>query len=520
MTSVEDRPAKSGGVLGAIERFGNRLPDPVFIFIWLIAFLVALSVVAAAQGWRAVNPATHEELVAKSLLTEENLRLLFTEMPKTLTSFPPLGLVLTVMLGAIVAERSGLFSALLRAGLRNAPKSLLTPSVLVIGTLAHHASDAAYVVYIPLAAIIYASAGRHPLAGIATAFAAVSGGFAGNFIPGQTDVLLLGISEPAARLLDPTWTMNPLANWYFCLTIVFIFTPIAWAITDLIIEPRLGPWRAQEAADAPAMGGNEALTDGEKRGMRRAGVAALIIVALFAALAAWPGFTPLYDEGAEGAQRLTPFYRGLIAGFFLLFLSMGWAFGSAAGTVKSHRDIVAMMIDGMKTMGPYLVIAFFAAHFVAMFNWSNLGPIIAIRGAAGLQSIALPAPLILICVLLMSSGLDLFIGSASAKWSMLAPVVVPMLMLLGISPDMTTAAYRMGDSVTNIVTPLMSYFPLVLAFCQRWKSDFGLGSLLATMIPYGAAFMTAGLLMVGCWVGFDLPVGPGAAVHYALPAAK
>ncbi len=511
-------PPRQRGVLDLIERFGNALPDPVFIFIGLILLLMGVSAFAAADGWTAVNPVTGKTLTAESLLSEVNLGRLLTEMPKTLTSFPPLGLILTVMLGAAIAERSGLFSALLRVSLRHAPRALLTPLVVIVGMLSHHASDTGYVVFIPLAGLIYAAAGRHPLVGVAAAFAAVSGGFAGNITPGQSDVLMLGITEPAARLIDPSWTMNPLGNWWFILGIVVVFTPIAWFITDRVIEPRLGAWTRPAGADIAADLDRAEVSAAERRGLALAGLAALCVAGVFAALALWPGFTPLIDESAEKAQAYTPFYRALIAGFMLMFLSAGWAFGAATGAITSHRDIVRMMGEGIKTLSPYLVLAFFAAHFVAMFNWSNIGPILAIHGAERLREVALPAPALLVGVVALSSWFDLFIGSASAKWSVLAPVVVPMLMLLGVSPEMTTAAYRMGDSVTNIITPLMSYFPLILAFCQRWDPRFGLGSLMATMLPYAAAFFIAGAVMTAAWVYFGIPVGPGAPVFYELPA--
>lgn len=511
----DDRP----GWLDRVERWGNALPDPVFIFLGFILLVIALSVVAASVGWSAVNPVSGKVFEVESLLTEANLRRLLVGMPTTLTSFPPLGLVLVVMLGAAVAERSGLFTALLSGSIGKVPRWALTPSVFIIGLLSHHASDAAYVVFIPLAALIYAEAGRHPMAGIATAFAAISGGFAGNVMPGQVDVLLLGITEAAARLIDPNFIMNPLGNWWFSIGICLTFAPVAWFITDRIVEPRLGPWRP-DAETAALVVPRDGLTPAQRRGLAHAGLAALAVIGLFAAFTFWPGFTPLLDRAAEGPQRTTPFYRALIGGFMLLFLACGWAYGRAVGTVKSHRDIVSMMGHGMRTMAPYLVIVFFAAHFVALFTWSNLGPVIAVKGAEALRTLDIPRPLLLVSLLLMSSGFDLFIGSASAKWSAMAPVVVPMLMLLGISPEMTTAAYRMGDSVTNILTPLMSNFPLVLVICQRWSKGAGVGSVLALMLPYGLAFLAAGCLMVTGWVALELPVGPGAAVAYHLPAVS
>jgi aminobenzoyl-glutamate transport protein len=518
------------GLLGAVERLGNRLPDPVMIFVWLIGALMLLSALGAALGWSASIAFSGREAplygeleggvltyTAASLLSELNLSRLFTEMPRTLTGFAPLGLVLVVMFGAAVAERSGLFSALIRSSLRGAPRLLLTPMVAVIGMVSHHASDAAYVVFIPLAGLLYATVGRHPLAGIAAAFAAVSGGHAGNLTPGQGDVLLFGFTQEAARIIDPGWTMNPLGNWWFILGIVALFTPIIWFVTDRLVEPRLGRWGGDADAGLEAELARAEITSLERRGLRLAGFAALAVVVSFAALSLWPGFTPLVDEARTGPAQLQPFYTALVAGFMLLFLAAGVAFGIGHGTVKSDKDVIAMMIEGVRSLGPYIVFAFFAAHFVAMFNWSRLGPIAAINGAGVLREIGLPTPALLVSVLGFSSVLDLFIGSASAKWSALAPVVVPMFMLLGISPEMTTAAYRMGDSFTNILTPLMSYFPLVLAFCCRWDRSMGVGSLLALMLPYGLAFMVSGVAMTAAWVFLDLPLGPGAAVHYVPP---
>ena len=518
------------GFLGFVEKVGNFLPDPIMIFVWLIGFLMVLSAIGSSLGWSASlaypgetapQYSTLKDGVltysAESLFSEANISRLLTDMPRTLTGFAPLGLVLLVMFGAGVAERVGLFSALIRGSLRNAPKVILTPLVCIIGMMSHHASDAAYVVFIPLAALLYAAVGRHPLVGLAAAFAAVSGGYAGNITPGQIDVLLFGFTQEAARIIDPTWTMNPLGNWWFILGIVVLFTPIIWFITDKVIEPRLGKWGGQADDQLKAELAKSEVTALERRGLTWAGIVALVVIGFFAAMCFWPGYTPLIDENAEGPAQLQPFYTALIGAFMLLFLGCGIAFGIAIGVVKSARDVIDRMIDGIRSMAPYIVFALFAAHFVAMFNWSRLGPIAAINGAEILQGISLPAPILLVSVLLFSSFLDLFIGSASAKWSALAPVVVPMFMLLGISPEMTQAAYRMGDSYTNIMTPLMSYFPLILVFARRWDTTFGVGSLLALMLPYALTFAVAGMAMTAAWVFFDIPLGPGAAVHYAPP---
>jgi len=515
------------GFLGFVERAGNRLPDPVFIFFWLIGLLVAFSVVASLTGYSALHPTERDEagapalITAASLLSPENIQRLWVDMPETFTHFHPLGYVLVVMLGAGVAERAGLFASAMRAGVRNAPKFLLTPAVAFVGMMGNLAADAAYVVLIPLAAVLYAAAGRHPVAGITAAFAGVSGGFSANLLPGQLDALLFGITQAAvdSSSLHPGWTANIAGNWYFIAAMLIVFLPVIWFVTDAIVEPRLKRFSPPDGEAMANLGdANAPLTAGEKKGLGAAGFWTLAIIALWAAFVFMPG-TPLIDEEAENPEaRLTPFYQSLVAGFFLLFLVTGWAYGAAAGTVKNHRDVVKMMSGAMGDLAYYLVLAFAAAHFVAMFNWSNLGLIFAVQGAGAIERSGLPLPALLVLIVAFTAFINLFIGSASAKWALLAPVVVPMLMLLGVSPEMSTAAYRVGDSVTNIITPLMVYFPLVLTFCQRWRTDFGLGSLTAVMLPYSFWLLLIGLGLTFAWVYVDLPLGPGAGVDYALPA--
>lgn len=522
---MQSRSARFSRALDAIERVGNRLPDPVLIFLWLILAVVVLSAVGAGAGWDAVNPVTRQSIRATSLLSSANLERLFVEMPRTLTGFAPLGYVLLVMLGAGVAERTGLAGAAMRAAVRNAPRAWLTPIVVFMSVMANQASDAAFVVMIPLAGALFAAAGRHPIVGIAASFAGVAGGFSANLLPGQLDALLLGITEPAAQLLVPGWKMNIAGNWYFIVGMAVVMVPLGWFITERIVAPRFGDWTP--TAEAPVATVGTELTVAERRGLRAASIAGLVVVVLFALLA-WPGIWSAVDGGAplfaevaaadgQYAQALQPLLQSLVAAFFLLFLVTGIAYGRAAGVNRSHRDEIRMVSEGMASMSYYIVMAFAAAHFVAMFNWSNLGAILAINGAEALGRAALPPPVLVGCIVVMAASINLAIGSASAKWAMLAPVLVPMLMLLGISPEMTTAAFRMGDSVTNPITPLMVYFPLVLAFCQRWIPQFGMGTLVAAMLPYSLAFLVSGLAMTMAWVFFDLPVGPGASVGFALP---
>jgi len=522
---MQSSPSRFNRALDSIERLGNRLPDPVLIFLWLILAVVVLSVVGVIAGWEAINPVSQQPIQATSLLSSANLERLFIEMPRTLTGFAPLGYVLLVMLGAGIAERTGLAGTAMRAAVRNAPTAWLTPIVIFISIMANQAADAAYVVMIPLAGALFAAAGRHPIVGIAASFAGVAGGFSANLLPGQLDAMLLGITEPAAQLLVPGWKMNIAGNWFYIVGMTCVMVPVGWFITERVVAPRFGGWTP--TAETPVTEVGTDLTAAERRGLRAAGIAGLVIVLLFVLLA-WPGAwfavegnAPLFNEAAavEGryAAALQPLLQSLVAAFFLLFLVAGIAYGRAAGVNSSHRDEIRMISEGMASMAYYVVMAFVAAHFVAMFNWSNLGVIMAINGAEALGRVALPAPALVGCIVVMAAGINLFIGSAGAKWGMLAPVLVPMLMMLGISPEMTTAAYRMGDSVTNPITPLMVYFPLVLAFCQRWIPQFGMGTLVATMLPYSLSFLASGLVLTLAWVFFDVPVGPGAAVRFVLP---
>ena len=495
--------------LDAVERVGDRLPDPVFIFAWLILALVIASVVCAALGVSAIHPGDGEVLMAKSLLDADNLRTLLTEMPKTLTGFAPLGYVLLVMLGAGVAERVGLLSAVIRNLVRRTPRTLLTPTIILVGLFANHAADSGFIILLPLAAVAFASAGRHPIAGIVCAMASCVAAFAGNPTPSQFDALILGFTEPAVHMLDPDWRVNLVGNWWFTAVGAVLFIPVGWWVTDKVVEPRLGPWTAPEGHIA----GDEELSPDQRKGLRWAGLAAVGVVLVWVAMTLVPN-PPLRDTTTGDLTQWTPLFRSLVAGFFVLFLATGCAFGLATGAIRSDRDVVRLAADSMATMAPYIVLAFAAAHFIAMFTWSNLGVIIAINGAEGLKATGMPLVVLLLGVVLMTAVLDLFIGSASAKWAAIAPVLVPMFMLLGVSPEMTTAAYRMGDSTVNMTSPLMPYFALALGFAQRWKPDIGVGGLMSSLLPYSFAFIAVAVTVVGVFAAFELPTGPGAPFHY------
>jgi aminobenzoyl-glutamate transport protein len=310
--------------------------------------------------------------------------------------------------------------------------------------------------------------------------------------------------------------MNPLGNWWFMIAIAVAFIGLGWLIAARLVGPRLEAWDGEQGRGGAA---SADLLEGERKGLRAAGWTALLVVAGTAALLLVPGWTPLYDSSSAPTERIMPFYRSIVPMLLVLLLACGWAYGKAAKTIHSHRDVIRFMAKGLEGMAPYLVIVFFAAHFVAMFGWSNLAPITAINGAAFLRSLDAPPALLLPLLTTASAWLDFLIASGSAKWTAVAPVAVPMLMLLDVSPEMTTAAYRVGDTVTNLISPLSPYFVLVLIYCQRWNPQMRLGTLLSAMLPFAIAFYVAGIILTASWVGFDLPLGPGATVGYRLPGS-
>jgi aminobenzoyl-glutamate transport protein len=497
--------------LDAVERIGNRLPDPITLFVILIGLVMIASWLATVAAVSAVHPGTGEAITPVNLFAAEQVQRILTQMPQTFAAFPPLGLVLVVMLGIGVAERSGLIETALKAFVASVPAALITASVVLAGMLSSIAVDAGYVVLIPLGAVIFHSVGRHPLAGLAAAFAGVSGGFSANLILTSLDPLLAGFTTPAAQILNPEYVVFPTANWYLMAALVPVFTIAGTLVTERLLEPRLGAYRGEVR---PAEG-DERLTPEQKRGLWVAAAVVLLVLAAVAALAV-PAGAPLRDpEGQLLVQQLGPLLTSIVAVMFFLFLLPGLAYGIVTGTIRSDRDVARMTSETMGTMGAYIVLAFVAAHLVAFFSWSNLGVITAITGAGFLQSIGFTGVPLIVSFVVVSALLNLFIGSASAKWAIMAPIFVPMLMLLGYSPELTQAAYRIGDSFTNILTPLLPYFPLVIVFAQKYDKEVGIGTILSAMLPYSIAFGFVGILMLIVWMLLGIPLGPGAPLHYA-----
>lgn len=493
-----------GGFLGTVERVGNKLPDPAVLFIALLFFVWVLSWLLSYMTFEVIDPRSGEALVINNLLSGSAITEFLSVMVTNFSHFHPVGVVLVAMLGIGVAEHTGFINSALRSLLNVTSDRLLTPMIIVVGIVSHTAADAGYVLVIPLGGVIFYAAGRHPLAGIAAAFAGVSGGFSASFVPSSIDPLLQGLTQAGAQILDPSVVVNPLNNYFFTTASSLLIIGLGWYITDKIIEPRLQATVVDgDAADLPEM---HDLEPHERKGLRWALISMVLgIIVLIAT--AYPAGSAWRDASGEISSYSAPIMRSIVSLIFLLFLMPGVVYGIVAGTMKSSKDMIEGMTRSMHSMSYYLVIMFFIAQFVYAFGQSNLGVLLALQGAAFLKAMAMPAAVTVVGIVLLTAFVNIFVGSASGKWGLLAPIFVPMLMSLGISPDLTQAAYRVGDSSTNIITPLMPYFPLVVVFCQRYVKTTGIGTLTAMMLPYSMAFLSAWtiFLLVYFWIG--LPLG-------------
>jgi aminobenzoyl-glutamate transport protein len=493
--------------LVVVEKGGNALPHPSALFAICALAVILLSGLLSALNVQAIHPGTGQVITVFNLLSKEGFHMMITKMVTNFTGFAPLGTVLVALMGIGIAEYTGLISSLIRKVIIKAPKNWITAVVVFLGILSNTASEVGYVVLVPLAAVIFHSVGKHPIAGLAAAFAGVSGGYSANLLLGTVDPLLAGLTQEAARIIHPGYEVNPACNYYFMFVSTFLLTILGTWVTERIIIPRLGPYQGQAVAEEI-----KPLSKEENRGLRYAGITTGIIVILIL----W-GLLP--EEGflrdlKDPSLLKSPFLSGIVAFLFLAAALISIAYGIGAGKIRNEKDVVAGMDNTMRTLGGYIVLVFFASQFVAYFGWTNLGLILAVKGASLLKAMQAGTLTLLIGLILFSAFINLFMGSASAKWAIMAPVFVPMFMLLGYSPELTQGCYRIGDSVTNIISPMMSYFALIISFIERYEKKSGIGTLVATMLPYSVVFLIGWSLLFLGWISLDLPVGPGASLYY------
>lgn len=505
--------------LDGVEFIGNKLPHPITLFAILAGIVLVLSAALQPLGISVEHPGEDGEMVEiNNLLNAEGLKYIFGSMTDNFIGFAPLGVVLVTMLGIGVAERTGLISALLRGFVLSIPRRFITVGLVFAGIMSSVASDAGYVVLPPLGALIFAAMGRHPLAGLAAAFAGVSAGFSANLVLSGTDVMLGELTIAAASTIDPAYaeTMNIAMNWFFIAASVFVLTFLGSWVTERVVVPRLGTYKGEDGEDDE--GNNnalEGLKPVEKKGLIFSGIS-LLVGLILTALLILPENAPL--RGTEGNYMdqiiQSPFMSSLVPIIAILFFIPGLVYGMVTKTIRNDKDVAAQMTDTMASMGMFIVLAFTAGQFVAYFNESNMGLVLGVYGAEFLDSINLTGiPLILMFVII-TGFINLFIGSASAKWAMMAPIFVPIMMQLGYSPELTQMAYRVADSTTNIITPLMTYFAIIIAFAQKYDKKMGIGTMISVMLPYSIYFLVGWTIMLVIWMLLGIPLGPGSPIQY------
>ena len=510
MSDPRSRTGVLQRMLNWTERVGNALPHPATLFAIFALLALLFSLLGHWLGWEVVHPGTKEVVGTVNLISHDGIHRILLEMVTNFTSFAPLGIVLVAMLGIGIAEQSGLIHALIRLMVLNAPGKILTFVVVFTGIISNVASDVGYVLLIPLAGVIFQAVGRNPITGMAAAFAGVSGGFSANLVLGTVDPLLAGLSTEAAQILDPAYEVNPTANYFFMVASTFVIAFAGTFVTERIVAPRLGEYSG-DAADQSF----EKLSKKEKKGLLMALFALLGIIAITLI-----GVIPEngFFRGHDGGLLSSPLIRGVVSMLFITAGGMGLAYGFTTGAFKNDGDVIDGMALSMKTLATYLVLVFFAAQFVAYFKWSNLGIILAVKGASLLMSANIGLIPLMILFILLAATINMLMGSASAKWAILAPIFIPMFMIMGYSPELSQVVYRIGDSVTNVISPMMSFFALIIAFIQKYDPKAGIGTIIATMVPYSIAFLLVWILLLVVWLLLGIPLGPDAGIMYNLPS--
>ena len=494
-------------ILGGVERVGNALPHPAALFGIFGLITLLISLIGYYLQWEGVNPATGETIKIVNLLSRDGLHKILLEMVNNYTGFAPLGIVMVAMLGIGIAESSGLIKSSINLLLTKAPKNSITFLIVFTGILSNIASDLGYILVIPLAGVIFHSLGRHPIAGMAAAFAGVSGGFSANLFIGTIDPLLAGLSTEAAHIVNPDYYVMPTANYYFMVVSTIVIALTGTWVTKTFVEPRLGKYTGNIEQEEISK-----LSIKEKKGLKWTGLVFLLFIIIIAI-----GLIPDNGilRGNDNTMLQSPVLKGFISVLFLIAGTCGIVYGYLSGTFKKHQDVINGMNSSFKGLISFLVLVFFASQFVAWFKWSNLGIMIAVKGAAFLQSADFGLIPLVIMFIVISGMINMFMGSASAKWAIMGPVFIPMFMLLGYSPELSQAVFRIGDSVTNLISPMMSFFALIIVYFEKYDSKSGIGSLMSTMLPYSIAFFIAWTLLIIIWILFGFPLGPEAGLYYA-----
>ncbi len=501
-------------ILDAVERVGNALPHPTTMFIIFTLILIIISYIVTKIGVKVsyevydnfTKTLVTKETSAVNLLSADSVRFIYTSIIKNFTSFIALGTVFTIIMGVGVADGSGFMSAILKKIVAITPKKAVTATIIFLGIISNVASSTGYVMLVPLGAILFMSFGRHPIAGLAATFAGVSGGWSANLLIGTNDPVFAGMSTEAARMIDPSYTVLPTGNWFFMIASTFLITFIGTLVTEKIIEPRLGKYVLDDKVEVSD------ISLDEKRGMKFA-IISLIIFLFIIGFLIFPE-NALLRNPVTGELLRSPFMDGIVFLMSLFFMIPGIFYGIGARTIKSDKDVINLMIGSINNLSGFMVLIFFAAQFVVLFNYSNLGIILSVKGANLLKETGFVGIPLIIAFIVMTAIINIFIAVDSAKWAIMAPIFVPMFMRIGFSPELTQAAYRVGDSSTNVIAPLMPFFPLIVAFAQKYDKKSGMGTMVSLMLPYSIAFLIGWIILLIIWFIFDIPLGIGGAIHY------
>jgi aminobenzoyl-glutamate transport protein len=495
-------------LLDTVERVGNKVPHPAVIFVILIGIVVVLShvfyLMGASVTYESINPETDkvEEITtaAKSLLTGEGIRFMYENVVKNFMDFTAVGVIIVAMLGVGVAESAGLVGALIRKMVQVAPRKALTYILVFVGVISSIAADAGYLVLIPLGAAAFLSLRRHPLAGLAASFAGVAAVFTVNILIKPLDGILTGITNDAIHLLNPALSIDLTANWWFSLASVFMLTIVVGVITDKVVEPRLGEYTGEKPEET---GG---LSKEESRGLKYT-LWALIGTLVFFAILTVPKGAILRNPETGALVGNSPFMNGLIVFITLVFLITGLAYGIGAGTIKGITDVTKAMEKAVSGLGGLIFLLFIISQFLAIFNFSNMATLAAVKVGDMLEHAGLgPLPL-LIGFVIVVLVLDLIMTGAIPKWAIFAPIFIPLLMRLHVGPEAVLAAYRVGDGPMNAVSPLNAYFALIVTFAQKYQKDAGVGTIVALMLPYVVVVTIVWIVLLVIWQVLGLPWG-------------
>lgn len=490
--------------LDGVEKAGNKLPDPVTLFVIMAFIVLGASWILSKFNVSAVKPGTNEKIAVVNLLNQEGLIKIINEMLTNFTSFPPLGMVIVTMLGIGLAEQTGLIAALMKKSVMSAPQKLIIPFLILTGLVGNLAADAAFIVLPPIAALIFMSIGKNPLVGLIVTYAAIAGGFSANLLISSLDVLLLGITESAARLVETGYTGRATMNYYFLIASTFVLVALGTFVAHKFTIPRFGDYKGNVEKLEP-------ISSLEMKGLKWAGIITAIYV-LIILIAVVPS-NGILRNPETGGFLSSPFMTGIVPIMLFLFLLPALAYGIVTKVIKSDKDVADKMFKSIADMSSFIVLAFVAAQMIAYFGWSNIGPIMAIKGAEALQAMNFTGLPMIIGFIIICAGINLLIASASAKWALLAPIFVPMFMYLNYSPALTQAVYRVGDSITNPITPMLAYFAILLAFAKRYDKNIGIGTLISALLPYSVIFAIGWIILFSLWFLLGLPLGPGDSIY-------